>query len=259
MLADFGKSTSNMLNMPDGEQIAYEHVEGESPGILFCSGFNSSMEGDKALALDTWCRGQGRQFTRFDYQGHGQSSGLFEEGTIGRWKSDTLAVLDEVTRGQQLLVGSSMGGWMMLLAALARPERICALVGLATATDFTDSLAERGLSKTQREQLAATGFCDLPNCYEDGEPYRISSQLLEEGRNHLLLDQAEIPLDLPVRLIHGQQDEDVPWEHSLTLAQKLRSDDVEIQFIKDGDHRLSRPEDLVRLQRTITALLETLE
>jgi pimeloyl-ACP methyl ester carboxylesterase len=238
-------------------RLAYEHLPGAGPGILFCPGFNSDMQGDKALALRNWCEVQGRQFTRFDYSGHGRSSGRFEEGTIGQWLRDTLAVLDQVTEGPQLVVGSSMGGWIMLLTALQRPGRVAGLVGIAAAPDFTESLWRDGLDEGQRESLERDGYCDIPNCYDDGEPYRIGRGLLEEGRDHLLLE-ADIPIDLPVRLLHGQLDEDVPWEHSLTVARHLHGADVEVLLVKDGDHRLSRSRDLARLIRTVDALLEQL-
>ncbi len=181
------------LALADGSRLAYRHLPGLTPGILFCPGFNSDMQGQKALVLEQWCRAQGRQFTRFDYFGHGESSGSVEEGSIGRWRDDTLAVLDAVTGGPQLIVGSSMGGWLMLLAALARPARIAGLVGIAAAPDFTRALAREGLTAEQRDQLQRTGYCDLPNCYDDGEPYRIGRRLLEEGEAHLLLER-EIPV-----------------------------------------------------------------
>jgi pimeloyl-ACP methyl ester carboxylesterase len=244
----------NYLELADGSLLAYHHSPGVTPGILFCPGFNSDMQGNKALALDAWCRARGRQFTRFDYSGHGQSSGRLEEGTIGRWRDDTLAILDVLTSGPQLVVGSSMGGWIMLLVALARPQRITGLVGVAAAADFTESLRNGGLSAAQLQQLGTSGYCDLPNCYDDGEPYRIGRRLLEEGREHLLLD-GEIAIDMPVRLIQGQCDPDVPWRHALTIAEKLRSTDVEVQLLKSGDHRLSEPADLARLLRTVEAIL----
>lgn len=246
------------LQRDDGEQIAYEHLEGSGPGIVFLSGFNSNMQGDKAVALDAWCRDTGRQYTRFDYQGHGESSGKFEDGTVGRWIDDALAVLDKVTRGPQLLVGSSMGGWIMLQLALARPERVVGLVGVAAAPDFTEALANGGLSPEQMLQLELSGSCAIDNCYDDGEPYHISKTLLEEGREHCLLNQDSIAINVPVRLLHGQCDDDIPWERSLLLAEKLLSDDVELHFIKDGDHRLSRSRDLQRLIATIEVLSEAL-
>jgi pimeloyl-ACP methyl ester carboxylesterase len=249
----------NRLQRPDGETVAYEHLPGQAPGILFCAGFNSNMQGDKALALEAWCREQSRQFTRFDYFGHGASSGRFEDGTIGRWRDDTLAVLAQVTSGPQLIVGSSMGGWMMLLAALAMPEKVLGLVGIAAAPDFTEGLRAGGLDDRQREQLAASGFFEIENCYDDGESYRISGRLLQEAREHLLLTRESLPLAVPVRLIHGQCDPDVPWQHALTLASKLQGDDVEVQLVKAGEHRLSTPADLQRLLRTLQALLQDLE
>jgi pimeloyl-ACP methyl ester carboxylesterase len=248
---------AEFLSLPDGSRLAYRHLQGSSPGILFCSGFNSDMQGNKAAALAEWCRQQGRQFTRFDYYGHGQSDGKVEEGSIGRWRDDALAILDDVTRGPQLVVGSSMGGWIMLLLALVRPQRLSGLLGLAAAPDFTARLGQ-GLSVAQQQQLAATGYADLPNCYDDGQPYRVGRHMLEEGENHLLLE-AGIPLDLPVRLIHGQQDEDVPWQLSLTLAERLRSADVEVQLVKSGDHRLSETADLQRLRVTVEQMLQEVE
>ncbi len=248
-----------ILDRGHGEQIAYEHFEGSSPGIVFLSGFNSNMQGDKALALDAWCRESGRQFTRFDYQGHGQSSGKFEDGSIGRWIDDALTVLDEVASGPQLLVGSSMGGWIMLQVALARSDRVAGLIGIAAAPDFTDALANGGLSPEQMLQLELSGSCAIDNCYDDGEPYQISKNLLEEGRQHCLLNQQAIDIQSPVRLLHGQRDSDVPWERSLALAEKLTSDDVELLLIKDGEHRLSRGRDLQRLFSTIAALLGDLD
>ncbi len=244
------------LQRNGGDHVAYEHVAGSGPGILFLSGFNSNMQGDKALFLHRWCRDTGRQFTRFDYQGHGDSSGRFEDGTIGRWISDALAVLDEVTEGPQLLVGSSMGGWIMLQLALARPERLVGLVGIAPAPDFTEAMRKGGLSPEQLLQLELSGSCAIENCYDDGEPYHISAELLEEGAQHCLLTGDSIPIDLPLRVLHGQCDPDVPWRQSLVLAEKLTSSDVEISLVKDGDHRLSRPRDLARLQTTIEDLLE---
>ncbi|MGI9289043.1 MAG: alpha/beta hydrolase [Pseudomonadales bacterium] len=249
---------TDYIELATGGRVAYLHLPGNSPGVLFCTGFNSNMRGTKALALQAWCAAQGRQYTRFDYTGHGESSGKFEDGTISQWRDDALAVLDRVTDGPQVIVGSSMGGWIMLLMTLARPEKVTGLVGIATAADFTESLRTRLLSKAQRRQLEEIGYCEIPNCYDDGEPYRIGQQLLDEGRQHLLLD-GEIPIDVPVRLIQGQLDDDVPWAHALRLMDQLRSADVELQLIKSGDHRLSNSEDLARLTCTLDALLENLK
>lgn len=250
-------SPANYVLRPEGCRIAYRHLPGSSPGILFCPGFNSHMQGTKALALAGWCRDTGRQYTRFDYSGHGESAGEAIDGCIGRWRDDALAVLDEVTSGPQLIVGSSMGAWIMLLAAIARPQRIAALVGIAAAPDFTERMRDNRLDQQQLRQLQERGYCELPNEYDDGEPYRISRHLLDEGRAHLLL-QGEIPIDVPVRLIHGQCDEDVPWQHSLRLAELLRTADVEVLLVKSGDHRLSQAQDIQRLLDTITSLSDGL-
>lgn len=241
------------LSTHGGESIAYHHSDGKSPGVLFCPGFNSDMQGNKALALETWCGEHGRQFTRFDYYGHGESSGQVEAGTIGRWRDDTLAVLTRITRGPQLIVGSSMGGWMMLLVAIAAPERVAGLVGLAAAPDFTRSLRDRLVDMGEEGRLQRCGYVDLPSDYDDGRPYRISHRLLEEGDRHLLLESG-IPIRVPVRLIHGQCDADIPWQHSLRIAARLENDDVEVHLVKQGDHRLSSAQDLRRLLATVASL-----
>lgn len=242
------------ITCEDGAMIAYRHTPGKGPGVMFLTGFKSDMQGGKALALEAFCKARGQAFTRFDYYGHGESSGAFEDGTIGRWASDAVKVLDDVTSGPQILVGSSMGGWMMLLTALARPARVCGLVGLAAAPDFTHDLIPAALNDSQKAQLARDGYCDIPNCYDDQEPYRIRKTLLDEGENHLLLS-GKIALDVPVRLIHGILDADVPWQTAEKIMTQLASDDVEIQYVKSGDHRLSTPADIARLTRTVGALL----
>ena len=244
-----------ILTRKDGSMIAYRHTAGKSPGVMFLTGFKSDMQGGKAIALEEFCISQGHAFTRFDYFGHGASSGAFEDGTIGRWADDAVHVLDNVTQEPQILVGSSMGGWIMLLCALERPERVAGLVGIAAAPDFTRDLIPPALTPYQLAQLDRQGYCDIPNCYDDQEPYRIRRSLLDEGDNHLLLNR-EIDLDIPVRLIHGIEDADVPWQTALKIMQQIKSTDVEIQFVKAGDHRLSEPQDLDRLTRTVATLLE---
>ena len=244
-----------VLTRDDGATIAYHQSPGKGPGVVFLTGFKSDMTGGKALALEAYCKARGQAFTRFDYTGHGQSSGLFDEGSIGQWADDAIAAIDTLTEGPQVLVGSSMGGWIMLLAALALPSRIAGLVGIAAAPDFTEDLIPDALDDTQKAALETNGFVDLPNCYDDEEPYRINKHLLDEGRNQLLL-RGEIAIDCPVRLIHGMKDADVPWETSLKLMERLRTDNVEIQFVKSGDHRLSEDHDLARLTRTLDALLD---
>lgn len=243
------------LRRNDGATIAYHRTPGKSPGVIFLTGYKSDMTGQKAVRLEQVCREQGRAFVRFDYFGHGESSGAFVDGTIGRWADDAVAVLDHLTEGPQVLVGSSLGGWIMILAALQRPERVAALLGTAAAPDFTADL----LSSLEPEQAAALerdGVIPVYSPY-DPEPTPVTRLILDEGRDHLVLDD-EIPIDCPVRLIHGLQDPDVPWEVSWRLAGCLRSDDVEITLVKAGDHRLSEPHDLDRLTHTLETLLQHL-
>ena len=210
------------------------------------------MTGTKAVFLESHCRKRGQAFIRFDYFGHGASSGRFSEGTIGRWREDALTVIDRLTEGPQILVGSSMGGWIMLLAALARPERIHALVGIAAAPDFTADLLPRRLSETQRRALDEAGRVVLPSTY-DPAGYLYTKALVEDGNRNLVL-RGPIPLDCPVRLLHGWADESVPWQQSLKLAERLASSDVVLALVKDGDHRLSRDADLARLARVLDGL-----
>ncbi|CAK0794883.1 unnamed protein product [Prorocentrum cordatum] len=213
----------------------------------------SSMVGSKALALEEWCRGQGRQFTRFDYAGCGQSSGDFAEGTLGSWADDALAVLDTVTDGPQVVVGASMGGWIMLLLALRRPERVAGLVGVAAAPDFVLRW-QRLLDDHQRQALEKNGCFWRPSRYSE-EPYLVTRQLLEEGRSHLLLQgDKQIAITCPLRLLHGMRDPDVPWQASLELCSRIAHDDVEVRLVKAADHRMSRPEDL----RMLLAVVEEL-
>lgn len=233
------------LTLEDDSIIAYHKVDGKTPGVIFLGGFMSDMTGTKATALEAHCRAQGRAFIRFDYQGHGQSSGAFRDGTIGRWRDDALAVIDQVADGPQVLVGSSMGGWIALLAALARPDRVAGLVGIAAAPDFTRDLMWASYSADERKTLETEGFLEVPTEYGD-EPYIITHRLIEEGSTHLLLDQP-VPLACPVRLLQGMRDEDVPWQTALRLVETLQSEDVIVTLVKSGDHRLSEPADIARL------------
>jgi pimeloyl-ACP methyl ester carboxylesterase len=237
-----------------GASIAYRRRSGTAalPGVVFLGGFRSDMTGTKATALDQFCAARGQAYLRFDYQGHGAASTGFEDGSIGLWLEDALAILDQLTEGPQILVGSSMGGWLMLLAALARPQRVAGLVGIAAATDFTESLIWARLPEEARVELVTAGRLVLPSAYDPmGTP--ITRRLIEEGRRHLLLD-APIPIERPVRLIHGMRDEDVPWRHSLALAEALTARDVTLTLVKEGDHRLSTPPDLARIEAAISAL-----
>jgi len=219
---------------------------------MFLGGFMSDMTGTKAVALEDFCRKRGQAFLRFDYQGHGQSSGRFEDGCIGTWSEDAIAALDALTEGPQILVGSSMGGWIMLLAALARPQRVKALIGIAPAPDATEDLMWAGLSPEQQEAMQREGSITLPSDY-DPAGYSYSWRLIEDGRKHLVMRQP-IALICPARLLHGMKDDAVPWQTSLALSEKLGGDDVAVTLIKDGDHRLSRPEDLERLKAAVVEL-----
>lgn len=240
------------LTRQNGATIAYHRSEGKTPGVMFLGGFMSDMAGIKATTLERHCRATGRAFVRFDYFGHGESDGQFVEGTIGRWRDDALAVLDEIAQGQQILVGSSMGGWIMLLVALARPARVRALIGVAPAPDFTEDLLYRALDAEQRATLEREDVVNLPSDYGD-RPYPIARALIVEAREHLLLG-APIPLARPIRLLQGMADSDVPWRHALRIVECIAGMDVQLTLIKDGDHRLSRPEDLARLCATIDEL-----
>ncbi|MGQ9370935.1 alpha/beta hydrolase family protein [Azospirillum sp. ST 5-10] len=234
--------------------IAYRHTPGRSPGVMFLGGFMSDMTGTKARALEAWAVARGLAFTRFDYRGHGASSGRFEDGTVGAWADDAVAVLDAATRGPQVLVGSSMGGWMMLLAARRRPQRVAGLVGIASAPDFTEDLIWGRLDAATREVILREGRWFRPSQYF-GEPKPVTRALIEEGRDHLLL-RGPIPFAGPVRLLHGLRDEDVPWQTSVRLAEALTTADVRLTLVKDGDHRLSRDADLALIAATVGELTE---
>jgi len=233
-------------------RLAYARLPGRQPGIVFLPGFRSDMQGSKALALRDHCLATGRALLRLDYSGHGESAGRFEDGTIGQWAADALAVFDALTEGPQLLVGSSMGGWIALLLARARPDRIAGLVGIAPAPDFTEKLMWPAFSEAQRDEIMTKGALDLPSEY--GEPTPITRALIEDGRRQNVLD-TPIALDCPVRILQGMQDPDVPWRHALRLVDALAGQDVRLHLIKDGDHRLSRPEDLKLLTETVESLL----
>jgi pimeloyl-ACP methyl ester carboxylesterase len=242
-----------MLPRRDGALIAYRRVSGTVPGIVFLPGLRSDMTGNKVSYLEEYCRRYGRAYVRFDYFGHGASSGDFAEGTVGRWAADAIAVIDELTDGPQILVGSSMGGWIMLLAARARPERIHALVGIAAAPDATEDLLWPRLDATQRNELLTSGSVTLPSEY-DAAGYTYHCNLIEDGKRHLVM-RAPIALDCPVRLLHGMADISVPWQTSVRLAEQLTSRDVAVTLVKDGDHRLSGAADLARLTDILDALL----
>ncbi|WP_380873368.1 alpha/beta hydrolase [Sphingomonas sp. DBB INV C78] len=236
----------------DGLKLAYRHRKGWGPTIVFLPGYMSDMEGGKATALDAWAEETGRAMLRLDYAGCGASEGKFADGTLISWRDDVLHLIDNLIEGPVLLVGSSMGGWLMLLVALARPETVTGLVGIAPAPDFT----EWGFDEEDKARLQRDGRIEEHSEYSD-EPYVTTLDFWQSGQaNRLLGDQ--IDFDGPVRLLHGQQDDDVPWLISVKLAAALRSAAVQTILIKDGDHRLSRGEDIALLIRTVDEILETL-
>jgi pimeloyl-ACP methyl ester carboxylesterase len=249
----------------DGAPLAYVEVgsdkaarsiavlarAGSAPGLFWLGGFNSDMKGTKALALDAWAAEHGRACVRFDYSGHGESGGLFADGTIGRWLEESLAVFERFCSGPQVLIGSSMGGWLALLLAreIAKHGGAASLAGLvliAPAPDFTEELMWKGFSPEIRQEIETKGVWLRPSQYGDGTPYPITRNLIEEGRNHLLLG-GSIAVGCPVRILQGAKDLDVPWRHAFALVHRLPADDVVLTMIQDGDHRLSRPQDIARI------------
>ncbi len=235
---------------PDQRRVAVRARPGTSPGLFWLGGFNSDMIGTKAVALDQWAAERGRACVRFDYSGHGESSGAFADGTIGRWLEDALAVFDRFAEGPQVVIGSSMGGWMALLLARelirrgAGPASLAGMVLIAPAPDFTEALMWKGFSPEIRRQIDTEGVWMRPSDY--GDPYPITRALIEDGRNHLLLGGA-ISTGCPVRILQGKQDPDVPWTHAFALTEHLPCEDVVLTLIQDGDHRLSRPQDIARM------------
>jgi pimeloyl-ACP methyl ester carboxylesterase len=233
--------------------LAFRYRAGRGPTIVFLPGYMSDMEGGKASALDAWAERQGRAMLRFDYSGCGASGGAFEAQTLTNWRNDVLAILEDVLQEQPVvLVGSSMGGWLMLLAALARPDQVKGLVGIAAAPDFT----AWGFNEDQKMTILRGGRLVEPSPYGE-QPYVTTRAFWESGEMHRLL-HAPIAIDCPVRLIHGQADTDVPWLYSLELMKLVRSADVQASFVKDGDHRLSRDRDIALLIATVNGLLEAL-
>lgn len=240
-------------------RIAYHHHAGEGDvGVLFLGGFMSDMQGGKATMLEGFCKQRRIPFTRMDYGGHGQSEGRFDAGTIGLWRDHALAVFDHVASKRMVLVGSSMGGWMMLLLALARPQKVAGLVGIASAPDFTENLIWAQFSGEQQREMAEKGRVMLPNCMPGESDYPITQALISEGRNHLLMHDT-IAIDCPVHLLHGMLDPDVPWRLSLELQEKLRRNDAEVTLLKDGDHRMSSPHALALIRHAVERMVERVQ
>ena len=240
------------LTTPEGRRIAYRRTPGTGPGVVFLGGFKSDMEGTKALWLEDWARASGRAFLRFDYSGHGRSSGAFTDGSIGDWMEDARAVLDAVTTGPQILVGSSMGGWIALLLARAMPARVAGLVTVAAAPDFTEDSIWAGFDAEQRAALQSDGQVAMPSAY--GEPYLITRHLIEEARDHLVL---RTPLDLPfpARFLQGTADADVDRGVALALLDHAAGPDMRLILVKGADHRFSDPDCLALIGSAITDVI----
>jgi len=251
------------VKTPHGERrIAVRRRDGRRPGLVWLGGFKSDMLGTKARELDAYAQARGRACVRFDYSGHGESSGDFKDGTIGAWLEESLAAMEACCDGPQILIGSSMGGWMALLAARAMRQAqakgsaraaLAGLVLIAPAPDFTEDLMWERFTPQIRDEIARNGVWYRPSDY--GDPYPITQQLIEEGRNHLLLG-GMLDVGCPVRILQGVQDEDVPWQHAFKLTHCLPSDDVVLTLVQDGDHRLSRPQDIARILAAVTELAE---
>ena len=243
----------DFLNLSDGTKLAYRKVEGKSPTIIWCGGLKSDMEGSKATFLENWAKQTGHSYIRFDYFGHGLSDGEFTDGTISRWASDTVSILDELTEGDCILVGSSMGGWAGLLAALDRKDRVAAIVFVNPAPDFTEKLTYASWTDGQKADLVEKGVVYEPSGYE--EPYAYSKELIEDGRARQILD-APIALKCPIRILQGAEDTVVPPKHSQRIVDAIESEDVTYTLVKDGDHSLSREQDLKLLSVTLSGLLD---
>ena len=244
------------VNNLEGDSLAYVFQSGISPCVVFLGGYRSDMTGTKAEYLADWCRREGRSMLRLDYSGHGSSEGCFEAGTISKWTRDALVVIHAVTTDPLILVGSSMGGWIMLKVALALGQRVKAMIGISAAPDFTRRLFRHELSPDQREALDRDGRIVLESEY-DSDGYPLTRAFIEDGEENLVLDQS-IEVDCPVRLVHGMQDQVVPWETTTRLSQALAGSDVQVRLIKDGDHRLSDPGQLELLRDTVSDTLDLL-
>jgi pimeloyl-ACP methyl ester carboxylesterase len=245
-------SETEFIEVRAGRRIACRRRPGGGPTFVFLPGYASDMEGGKATALDAWALGEGRAMLRFDYGGCGASPGDFEAQSLTDWLGDVMTAIDAAGDCPVVLVGSSMGGWLMLLAALARPERVAGLIGIAAAPDFTSW----GFSDEEKTRIVADGRLAQPSPHGDA-PTVTTRTFWESGERHLLLGGG-IAIGCPVRLLHGQADADVPWRTSLLLAERLRSSDVQTILIKDGDHRLSRSQDIALLIATVNGLMEHL-
>ncbi|MFT4618869.1 MAG: pimeloyl-ACP methyl ester carboxylesterase [Sulfitobacter sp.] len=241
-----------VLTTPQGRQIAYHLTEGVVPGVVFLGGFRSDMDGTKALHLEAWAKRTGRAFLRFDYSGHGKSGGDFLDGCIGDWAEDAGQAIQTLTRGPQVLVGSSMGGWISLLISKALPKRIWGLVTIAAAPDFTEDSMWAGFSEAQIDEMSDKGVVHLPSSY--GDPYPITWKLIVEGRKRLVL-RDELPLPFPVRFLQGTADEDVGLSTALRLMERADCPDMQLTLVDGADHRFSTAACLDQIEVSVTDVL----
>ncbi|MDO5631096.1 MAG: alpha/beta hydrolase [Paracoccus sp. (in: a-proteobacteria)] len=239
---------------PQGRRIAYHQLDGQGPGVVFLGGFRSDMTGTKAMALEAWAQRKGRAFLRLDYSGHGQSSGVFEDGGIGDWFEDAAALIEAVTEGPQVLVGSSMGGWIALLLARRMPGRIAGMVTIAAAPDFTEQGFWSSFDEAQRARLMQDGKLALASDYSD-EPYVITRRLIVDGRDHLVMRQP-LSLPFPVRFLQGTADEDVPMQWALDLLHHAEGDDLRLALVKGADHRFSSDDCLALIEQSVAEVLD---
>ncbi|MBC6436618.1 MAG: alpha/beta hydrolase [Rhodobacteraceae bacterium] len=244
--------TDSMFKTAEGRRLAYNRIAGAEPGVVFLGGFKSDKEGSKALHLEAWARAQGRAFLRFDYSGHGRSSGAFTDGSVGDWTADAAAVVLGLTKGPQVLVGSSMGGWIALLLARHHPESVAGLVTIAAAPDFTEDDMWAGFSRAERESLMTQGWITQPSEY--GEPYIITRHLIEDGRKNLVL-RSPLRVDAPVRMLQGTADADVKRSVALRLLDHLDGPDIHLEFVQGADHRFSDPRCLAVISRALGEVL----
>lgn len=243
--------TADYLILKDGTKLAYKRIIGQGPCVIWCGGLKSDMEGSKALHLETWAKANGQAYIRFDYFGHGISDGDFIDGTISRWASDSIAIIDALCEGGVVLIGSSMGGWASLLAAMERPARVKAMVLINPAPDFTEKLTLPKWSEAQKQALEEKGVVYEPSDYD--EPYAYSKALMDDGRARQILD-APIPLTCSIRILQGAEDTVVPPTHSQLIMDAVQSEDVTYTLLKGGDHSLSRETDLSFLTQTLEPL-----
>ena len=249
-----------LLELGTGHRIAVLQTEGDTakPGLIWLGGFKSSMDGTKATALASWAEQQDVICTRFDYSGHGASEGEFEQGTISNWLKESLGIFRKFTTGPQIVIGSSMGGWLSTLLyrqllQTGELDRVHALVLIAPAVDMTEELMWKRYPREIRREIEETGVYQRPSAYGDGD-YAITHALIEDGREHLLLSKP-LPVHCPVRILHGEADPDVPWEHGRRLYEHMSGEDISFTLIKNGDHRLSTPQEIDRLIATVSALV----